>query len=219
MIKIPRMVPFRCDRCDATHPEHDTLPAHGGGVIIYAHQKWSPFISVCEFGSKVSKDFEVVSICINKPNNRKMFLMCLYKPPTGSVDELLTFLRDVLSNPDVSRSEIWLLGGFNVNILIRNDIHVMTVNRFLKEFGLKQLITELTRLMSRGGSCIDWIITNSSIVKHSGVLDELLSDHFPIFVVRKKNREAVVEVWKNVFSIILTGKIFCYVKILIDYGK
>ena len=55
---------------------------------------------------------------------------------------------------------------------------------------LSQLIQCPTHLTNRGGTCIDWIITNSLYVNSSGVLDDLLSDHFPVFVIRKKREGA-----------------------------
>ena len=82
--------------------------------------------------------------------------------------------------------------------MTRNAPIVTIVNRLLKENGLRQLILEPTRLTNRGGSCIDWIIINSEYVNNSGVMDELLSDHFPVFVVRKKSREIVKKIKKQV---------------------
>ena len=61
-----------------------------------------------------------------------------------------------------------------------------SVNIFLIECGLHQLITKGTRLTPRAATCIDWIITDSDFID---VLRDLLSDHFPVFCVRKKQRE------------------------------
>ena len=41
-------------------------------------------------------------------------------------------------------------------------------------------------------------ITDCPYVKSSGILEELVSDHFSIFVIRKKEREKVVKKWKNI---------------------
>ena len=54
---------------------------------------------------------------------------------------------------------------------------------FLKECGLRQLITKGTRLIPRGATCIDWIITDSDLIDTTDVLGDLLSDHFPVFCV------------------------------------
>ena len=198
LIKIPGMTTYRMDRCDVSLAERDGIPKRGGGVIIYANHKWVPYITKIDIGCVITKNLESVTISVEKPNNRKMTIMCLYKPPTGCIDKVIEFLKNVLLIPSISHSEIWILGDFNINIAIRNSPPVMSINRFLKEHGLKQLITESTRATARGGSCIDWIITNSLFVYDSGVLNMLLSDHFPVYVIRKKARETVKKVKKRV---------------------
>ena len=94
--------------------------------------------------------------------------------------------------------ERWILGDFNVNLEIRNSPEALLVNTFLKDNNLKQLITVHSRLTKRGGSCIDWIITDCPYVKESGILEEVLSDHFSIFAVQKKNREKIIRKWKSI---------------------
>ena len=58
--------------------------------------------------------------------------------------------------------------------------------RFFKDNGLRQLITRHTRLTNKGGSCKDWILTDCPYVSSSGVLDDLISDHFTIFSIRRE---------------------------------
>ena len=50
--------------------------------------------------------------------------------------------------------------------------------------GLTQLINNIT--YPRGKSCLDHIFTNCPIVSKSGVVAELISDHYPVMAVRKK---------------------------------
>ena len=151
LVNIAGMSYFRMDRSDAVSPEKDVIPTRGGGVIIYASQKWVPYITVVKSGSSITRHYESITISVEKPNNRKMTIICLYKPPTGSIDKVLDFLKIVLEDPIVIHSEIWILGDFNINFLARNTSHVISVNRFLKEHGLKQLIHDPTRLTNRGG--------------------------------------------------------------------
>ena len=62
----------------------------------------------------------------------------------------------------------------------------------------QQLINNHTILTHNGGSCLDWIITDCPYISRRGILDELLSDHFSILVVRKKEREKVCKEWKTI---------------------
>ena len=199
-ITIDGMTPFRLDRSDASPEEKrlGNIPSRGGGVIIYVNHKWSPYVTVIDDYTIITRNYECITLRVNKPGNRIMHIMCIYKPPTGSCDALLRFFRNFVNVPPVSRSEIWILGDFNMNYLIRNNLEIMNVNKFLKEYNLVQIITSLTRLSNRGGSCIYWIITNCQYVATGGILNDLLSDHFPVYVVKKKTRDRANKVWKAV---------------------
>ena len=149
----------------------------------------------------MTRNYECITVRVQKPNNRFMYIMCMYNPPTGSSEGFITFLRNFVNIQHVARSEIWILGDFNMNYLIRNNLEIMNVNKFLKEYNLTQLISLPTRLTTPGGSCIDWIITNSQFIDKEGILNDLLSDHFPVYVVRKKPREKINKVRKSVRKI------------------
>ena len=51
----------------------------------------------------------------------------------------------------------------------------------------------MSRPLSTGGSCIDWLITNSKFVMCSGISNDLLCDHLPVFAIRKKTRNKHVK--------------------------
>ena len=54
---------------------------------------------------------------------------------------------------------------------------------------LSQLITTTTRNTDKSNSLLDLILTNSKYISLSSALDHFLSDHQPIFVVKKKMRD------------------------------
>ena len=110
----------------------------------------------------------------------------------------MEYFAQLFADREIRKREKWLLGDFNVNLEARNSAEAILVNRFLKNNSCRQLITTHTRLSNRGGSCIDWVITDCPYVNHSGIMDELLSDHFTIFAIRKKDHEKVWKVWKKV---------------------
>ena len=199
-VNIKGMSIFRNDRCNASEYDRQSgnIPKRGGGVAIYVGDKWSAFVDVYKEGTQITSNFETVTIIVKKPNNRFMTVMCVYKPPTGSTQKLLEFLYTVTNDPIVTPTELWIVGDFNINFTVRNNPDVIRINRFLKETNLRQLISDSTRLTNRGGSCIDWIITSSSFLSKSGVLNDLLSDHFPVYAVRKKGRECVKKVRRKV---------------------
>ena len=60
---------------------------------------------------------------------------------------------------------------------------------FVKANGLKQVITNTTRNTDKTQSLLDLILTNSRYISKAGTLEYYISDHQPIFVVKKKGRD------------------------------
>ena len=55
--------------------------------------------------------------------------------------------------------------------------------------GLTQLIKAHTRNAKSSASMIDLVFTNMDHCNNSGVLDLVLSDHLPVYVIRKKIKD------------------------------
>ena len=70
----------------------------------------------------------------------------------------------------------------------RNYEQLQNIKNLLRRHNLQQLIKGITRPLCTGSSCIDCLITNSKFVLTSGISKDLISDHLPIFAVRKKDR-------------------------------
>ena len=200
MINIPNFVPYRLDRCEADPLliNNGMIPRRGGGVIIYVKNKWAPFVNIYKNGTTITENFEMISITLDKPGVRKMYLTCVYKPPKGKLTELVKILNEVVSENAIILREKWIMGDFNVDFSKRNMNSLTVVKDFMKNNGFKQIISDYTRISNMGRSCIDWILTDCDYVDQSGVLNDLLSDHYPIFCVRKKKREVVKKEWKYV---------------------
>ena len=87
---------------------------------------------------------------------------------------------------DSYSGEITILGDFNVNYNLRHTPHFKQLKEFERDFNLTQLINTSTKSGNRNKSCIDLIFTNMDHVMSSGVLDIAISDHLPVFLVKKK---------------------------------
>ena len=57
-----------------------------------------------------------------------------------------------------------------------------------RKYHLKQLIVKPTRVTNTVKSTIDLILTNMTMISESGVLDSMIPDHLPVYVVKKKSR-------------------------------
>ena len=94
--------------------------------------------------------------------------------------------------------ELWVLGDFNTDFLVRDNDSTKKLTSYLRSIGLYQLINQITRPGIHKGTCIDWKLTNSPFVKHSGSSYDLISDHLAVFAVRKKDRENTKCIYRTV---------------------
>ena len=137
LVELKGKIIFRCDR-------HDNVNSYskkefGGGVCIYIGTPYMHFAEKVNEHSKVTMDYEIITVTISKPNFRKLLIICVYKPPTGKIDRCINFLKLILANPENTKREIWILGDFNVDILKRNEPNVVLLQGFAKKFGFENL--------------------------------------------------------------------------------
>ena len=163
IVKIDNMNLFRCDRKRNIHDYN--VHIIGGGVCIYLAKKWFDFSTCIPECTIVNQDFEILSITIQKPQFRKVFISCIYKLPKGNINNLIKFLTEKVEKYKRKNYEIWIMCDLNTDILKRDNINTINFTRFMKKTGLKQLINSITRPNVRGGSCIDLIMTDSPCIR------------------------------------------------------
>ena len=81
LINIQGMTCLRNDR--KKNVQDYKIHIVGGGVCIYASNKWRDFITVLDYGTKFTLDYEILTIEVYKPGNKKMIVSVVYKPPKG----------------------------------------------------------------------------------------------------------------------------------------
>ena len=84
-----------------------------------------------------------------------------------------------------------ILGDFNVNYNLRHTSAFKLLKSFEREFNLTQLIQRSTRNSNISSTCrpIDLIFTNMEHIISSGILSIMISDHLPIFLIKKKQKQ------------------------------
>lgn len=80
------------------------------------------------------------------------------------------------------------MGDMNINLADANHRHARKLTAFLESKLLRQVIGDLTRVTPTSKSLIDHIYTNINHVGLSGTINNNISDHFPIFLIKKKAR-------------------------------
>ena len=160
----------------------------GGGVCIYVDNKWSNFATLNNEYSYSDPDLEILTLNIDKPGCKKMTVSCAYRPPKSNLQNTVDKLVNIFRSSKASNREFWIGGDLNLDWNKRNHVQLQSIKSSLRECGLKQLISGVTRPLCTGGTCIDWLITNSKFVSDFGVANDLISDHLPVYVVKKKIR-------------------------------
>ena len=162
----------------------------GGGLVLYVKDHLFDFSCMLRNYSVITPDLEQLWVCINVPNNRRKIIGVVYRPPAGSADRCLEMLRSTIENVQANHNaEITIMGDLNINYKLRNSSPFKILKDIEREFGLKQLINEPTRITSRSATLIDLILTDSVHIVHSGVMNVSISDHQPVYYIKKKQRE------------------------------
>ena len=162
----------------------------GGGLVVYVSDKLYNHTCIMSDYSSITEDIEQLWILIDEPNVRKKIVGLLYRPPGGNAENCLSSLRSNLESIQLGLNcEISVMGDLNRNYKNRNTAPFRLLKEIERDFGLKQLITSPTRVTSKSSTLIDLLLTDCNHVVESGVLDISISDHLPIYYIKKKSRE------------------------------
>ena len=133
-------------------------------------------------------DIEYHTVKINRKCTKPMYIINVYRPPTGNLDTMYTALSELLSNLNsIDKATVVVGGDFNIDFSKHKSQGVLLMKKLAKRFSLEFLITDPTRPLYNE-STLDQILTNCKIVKASGTIDTNLSDHVPIFININKSK-------------------------------
>ena len=156
-----------CFRLDRTRKK-------GGGVACYVPTELAAYCSINKALSAKNEDVECLAINVNKPDNKRMLVCSIYRPPGANIDKFCEHLQLIGEN---CLSEIWLCGDYNIDFKKTNGPCCKKVLSKCRVFSWTPLINKVTRLKDDGGTCIDNILTNCVHVAASGFFNQLVSDH------------------------------------------
>ena len=156
----------------------------GGGLVMYISNRIEHYINRPDL-NYCDQNIEMQWIEIHIPNQKKYFIGNIYRPPNTNSTEALSKLNITFEKlKEISRSEIFCLGDFNIDMSKpskdRKDLY-----EILSENGLEQLIKKTTRQTIKTKTILDLIITNSDCVLVSGILYNNISDHYQVYLIRK----------------------------------
>ena len=110
-------------------------------------------------------------VCEINYDNKKIFIVTLYRSPSQTTDEFDEFLRgfeDVIDNINQWNPYFTVItGDFNVRcnrwwVKDSNNTEGVNIDSLTSSYGLKQLIAKPTHILPTSSSCIDLLFTNQS---------------------------------------------------------
>ena len=95
----------------------------------------------------------------------------------------------LLQETKLEKKEIIFIGDFNINYKAKKAPDTKKLVAWQNKYGFDQPIKKDTRCATTSRSIIDLIFTNSDCCFDSGVLHLYISDHQPIYFIRKKGKD------------------------------
>lgn len=124
---------------------------------------------------------------VNSHACRCIALVLVYRPPRGNSEVACQRIKDFINGiTDLDKKDLILFGDFNWDAGDDSSLGVTFIEDIVSEFGLVQLIRSTTRVGRSRESTIDLIFANTNNILSVGCLSYLSSDHYPIYMVKKR---------------------------------
>lgn len=161
----------------------------GGGICLYVKDTFKVTLWP---GLNISNpDLESYHISCKYGNSKKLNVSVVYRPPAGKLQAAIDVLSDNLTEiqSKVSGDTI-VLGDLNVDLLTGNN-QAAKLHQFSVSKRLSQLIYCPTRITHATETLIDHIYSDITHIWDSGAIDVNISDHRPVYLIKKKTRNAI----------------------------
>ena len=165
---------------------HVDSKTNAGGVALYIKEN---------IRFKVRNDLNVqVDKCENlwieieqKPHFKKLIVGVIYRHPTYDFKTFENKLIDLLISFEDKKCEYVIIGDININLMMSDsNPKICHYIRSLESVGCNMHINTPTRFAeNKNPSILDHIYSNSNNICNSGICLYDISDHLPIFLVKK----------------------------------
>ena len=162
----------------------------GGGVCIYVCTSIS-FKVVPDFKDLLGNDIEFIYLKVKPHMQKPINLFGVYRPPDGKSRDFTQHILNMLKQSDRSHSDTILIGDFNIDYKNKTLVSSLKLDSLENKLNLKQIINKCTRVTDTTSTCIDLLFTDIENVSDSGTIEYDISDHLPIYLVKKKTRNKI----------------------------
>lgn len=179
---------YVCIRCDSKS-------RHTGGVVMYI--KSDIKFNVLE-NSNIYDTMWILTVKISiKDFNGS--LSVLYRSPSTSVKDFITYFNDVCENIDYSIHNV-ICGDFNIDMLSESFYKTKMTN-LVSDLGLKLYVTEPTRTTISSATLIDYVLSNN-VIECKVLPEEAVADHSTIVFVKNSDEENGLTQKKSISKIV-----------------
>ena len=183
LINRDGFVLFRQDR--------DTkINKRGGGLAAYIRSEIALYATIVEDACDITSNLEQYWLSIKESGRKHFVVGILYRPPAGSLKVFMDELQCKMSMvcEGTRNDEHVVMGDCNIDFNQCGNIYSKKLRNLMSEYGLMRLETGCTRITQRSKSTIDVIFTDMGDISDVGVRQYNISDHLPIYLIKKKAR-------------------------------
>ncbi|XP_050305755.1 uncharacterized protein LOC126742922 [Anthonomus grandis grandis] len=145
---------------------------HGGTMILARQTIETIFCNIDKYDNLLLENVFEFSLSFCKRFN--LYILCVYRPPTGDIAMFLDKLDSILSQLSL-HSKVVLAGDFNINYT-DETLPRTSLLSILNSYDLKMHVLSPTRITSSFATTIDYFCTNFDDVLCT-VLPSGISDH------------------------------------------
>lgn len=126
---------------------------------------------------------------------KQIEIINIYRPPKGNDKEAMkSILEFIKAIKDLDKKDVLIMGDLNWDYFNTRGGKKM-IDEIISELGLFLHTTMATRISGCKSSLLDLILSNMKNVAEAGCLDYALSDHFPVYLIKKRLVDRRVMKW------------------------
>lgn len=170
---------------------NDREDRRGGGTCIFIKKDLDYDIILPNMSNQLV-EIQCISLQGKKDTTqtfKSIIIVLIYRPPNSNSRLACNCIKEYITQiQDLEKKELIIVGDLNWDCLDPKSIGASIINEISIEFGLVQHITSPTRWSKGKASLLDIIMSNINNFLLSGCLNKCLSDHNPVFIVKKRKK-------------------------------
>lgn len=168
---------------------NDRIYGRGGGTCVYIR---NDLYSTAGTRSISQKLVEIQNITLTGERGsghkvKPIEVVLIYCPPRGRDVEAFELIVEFISNiTQLENKDLLIMGDLNWDYLDKSNLGSKMIDDLMSEFDLTLHVNISTRVSKEKSSLLDLLLSNIKNVSSSGCIDYGLSDHLPVYMVKKR---------------------------------